>query len=559
MKNFNPTLFIFLFLFSFQVKAQTISNTPPAGTIRTAAEWEEIQALVVTWTDYKSVLAEIIRYAQEECKVIVHCTNANTAQNELVSTYGVPVGPNVIFKVQPYNTLWIRDYGANTAYINDVDSLFLVDWKYNRPSRTKDDTIPRGYARLLNINLVQTTTSPNQVIHTGGNFMSDGLGTAFSSELVLDENPTQSETAINSIMLNYMGIDRYIKMVTLPYDGIHHIDMHMKLLDEETLLIGQYPTGISDGPQIEANLLYVIDNFNSVFETPYKIIRIVQPPDDLNKYPSQNGDYRTYSNAVFVNKTVLLPIYEEKYDTTALRIWRESLPGFRVIGIDCNSIIPASGAIHCITHSVGVNDPMLIVHQPLHDTYDTANDYLVSASLQHRSGINQAKLFYTIDTTQAYSEVPMTLFNSATNQWTATIPAQAAGTEVFYFIQGIAESGKTQFRPISAPEGYWSFNVLDSGSVITFQQEIMDKLFEVEAYPNPSKGITCIPVRSDVAMNVDLSVLDVSGRMVEQIAISKISSGESRFYINTTNWSAGMYFIRAQTPYGSRMQKLMVR
>jgi len=230
-----------------------------------------------------------------------------------------------------------------------------------------------------------------------------------------------------------------------------------------------------------------------------------------------------------------------------------------VIGIDCNSIIPASGAIHCITHSVGVNDPMLIVHQPLHDTYDTANDYLVSASLQHRSGINQAKLFYTIDTTQAYSEVPMTLFNSATNQWTATIPAQAAGTEVFYFIQGIAESGKTQFRPISAPEGYWSFNVLDSGSVITFQQEIMDKLFEVEAYPNPSKGITCIPVRSDVAMNVDLSVLDVSGRMVEQIAISKISSGESRFYINTTNWSADMYFIRAQTPYGSRMQKLMVR
>lgn len=36
-----------------------------------------------------------------------------------------------------------------------------------------------------------------------------------------------------------MGIERYIKMQTLPYDGIHHIDMHMKLLDEETLLVGQ--------------------------------------------------------------------------------------------------------------------------------------------------------------------------------------------------------------------------------------------------------------------------------------------------------------------------------
>lgn len=38
-----------------------------------------------------------------------------------------------------------------------------------------------------------------------------------------------------------MGIDRYIKMDELPYDGIHHIDMHMKLLDEETLLVGEYP------------------------------------------------------------------------------------------------------------------------------------------------------------------------------------------------------------------------------------------------------------------------------------------------------------------------------
>ena len=38
-----------------------------------------------------------------------------------------------------------------------------------------------------------------------------------------------------------MGINRYITMPTLPYDGIHHIDMHMKLLDEETLLVGEYP------------------------------------------------------------------------------------------------------------------------------------------------------------------------------------------------------------------------------------------------------------------------------------------------------------------------------
>lgn len=540
-------------------KAQTISDVPPTGIIRTAAEWEEIQALVVTWTSYKPLLAEIIRYAQEECKVIVHCTNAATTQNELTATYGVPIGPNVIFKVQPYNTLWIRDYGANTAYINDVDSLFLVDWKYNRPTRIKDDTIPRGYARALNLNLVQTITNPNQLIHTGGNFMCDGQGTAFSSNLVLDENPTQNETQINATMLNYMGIDRYIKMQILPYDGIHHIDMHMKLLDEETLLIGQYPQGISDGPQIEANMLYVLDNYNSTFDSPYKIVRVVQPPDDLNRYPSQNGDYRTYANAVFVNKTVLLPFYEERYDTTALRIWRESLPGYRVIGLDCNDIIAASGAIHCITHSVGVNDPLLITHQALNNTYDTQNPYLVSSIIQHRSGIQQAKVYYTIDTTQAYNELPMTLMNSATNQWEASIPPQLAGSTIYYYIQAFSESGKIQVRPIVAPEGWWKFLVLDSSLVTSFQNVLLDELFHVEAFPNPSKGITCIPVNSSIPLSYTLSILNAQGQLITRFDKAEKKSGEKREYVNTQTWDSGVYFIRLETKYGSRIQKLIVR
>ena len=51
-----------------------------------------------------------------------------------------------------------------------------------------------------------------------------------------------------------MGISTYIKMETLPYDQIHHIDMHMKLLDEETILVGEYPEGKLMVPQIEANI-----------------------------------------------------------------------------------------------------------------------------------------------------------------------------------------------------------------------------------------------------------------------------------------------------------------
>ena len=62
-----------------------------------------------------------------------------------------------------------------------------------------------------------------------------------------------------------------------------------------------------------------------------------------------------------------MPFYREEYDTIAQRIYEEALPGYNIVGIDCdnngNNIISLSGAIHCITHSVGVNDPLLISYK----------------------------------------------------------------------------------------------------------------------------------------------------------------------------------------------------
>ena len=104
---------------------------------------------------------------------------------------------------------------------------------------------------------MHNTTCPWDLMATGGNFMSDGMGTAFSSELIVDENSggyvwegfdgnVYSDHTIEEInnTLEIHGIDNYING-KLPYDGIHHIDMH-KLLNEETLLIAEYP-GVADG------------------------------------------------------------------------------------------------------------------------------------------------------------------------------------------------------------------------------------------------------------------------------------------------------------------------
>ena len=456
----------------------TVFTDPPSFSVRTMAEWEEVQALTIAWEGYEPILTEIVRNAVEECNVIIACSDPNQVQNYLLNE-NVDIS-NVQYLNVNTNSIWMRDYGQNTVYQNDVDSIYLVDWVYNRP-RPYDDAFPEELSDYLNIDLFQTSESPYEIVATGGNFMSDGFGTAFSSELIMDENdgtgpynsvnyPNHSEQEIDDIMAQFMGIENYIKMPVLPYDAIHHIDMHMKLLDEETLLVSEYPDGISDGPQIEANLQYILDNFTTKYGTPFNVIRIPSPPSTSGAYPGSqpgnttDGYYRTYTNSVFINETVLVPFYREEYDTIAQRIYEEALPGYNIVGIDCdnagNNIIALSGAIHCITHTVGVNDPLLISYKQIDDVClddpDGTPYVPINALVKHKSGINNVNFNYRSEGENQFTIISMQDANGD-DLWEAVMTFDF-NSNVEYFISATSNSGKEQVRPITAPEGFYSFS-----------------------------------------------------------------------------------------------------
>ncbi len=430
------------------------SNVPPVSPVRTMAEWEELDGIIITWTSYQSILRLIVSHAQKEGLVYIVCSDSNTVKNYL-SSGSVPLY-NLRFLIAPFNSVWVRDYGPWTIYTNSADSIKLVDWKYNRP-RPNDDNISVHFANFTGLPLYQTTVSPNDMIHTGGNFMVDGHGTGFSSKLILNENPGKTEAQIDTIMRRFMGIKRFIKMENLPYDGIHHIDMHMKLLDEETLLVGEYPQGVSDGPQIEANLQYVLNNFLTCYGRPFKVVRIPMPPDQFGRWPSGGGYYRTYTNSVIVNKTVIVPTYEEFYDTTALRIYREAMPGYTIVGVNSNSSIPASGAIHCITKEIGVSEPVFISHKYYSGVVEHHDSYEVKAFIKTAQGINNAYLYWSTDTTAGFQSLQMT--QAAGDTFVSFIPQQGANTKVFYYISASSNSGRTVVKPLVAPRGTYQFIV----------------------------------------------------------------------------------------------------
>ena len=146
---------------------------PPTEPVRTMAEWEEVEYLVLTWEpSFQNILRQIVAAAVIECHVVITTQNQSSVSNYL-SGAGIDLS-RVIFMDENWDSIWIRDYAGNTVYSNDVGTRALTDWIYNRP-RPNDNVMPSAHAALLDLPIYITNTGTNDLVNTGGNFMSDGL------------------------------------------------------------------------------------------------------------------------------------------------------------------------------------------------------------------------------------------------------------------------------------------------------------------------------------------------------------------------------------------------
>lgn len=537
----------------FQFTSSRLSP-PPSGPVRAAAEWEEVEYLLVTWNpSYPNILRQIVQAGVQECKVIITTQNQASVSNYLTAN-GVDL-TNVTFLNVPWDSIWIRDYAGNTIYSDDVGELALTDWIYNRP-RPNDDVMPIAHANTAGIPIYTTNSGSNDLVNTGGNYMSDGLGNAFASNLILDENAAgnpygvsvKTEAQIDGIMQQYMGINRFVKMETLPYDVIHHIDMHMKLLDEETILVSKYPPGVADGPQIEANIQYVLDNFESPFGTPYEIEWIDAPPSQAGNYPDTGGPYNTYSNAVFVNKTIMVPTYRPEVDAPALAKIQELLPGYNVVGIDVDNpgenLINSLGAIHCITHTIGVSDPLWIVHQPI-DEANAGSTLTVEAMINHISGVAQAKLFWREEGATTYNETEMAPSNG--DNWAVDFTIPNSPINIEYYIWAKAISGKELNRPIVAPEGYWTIQV-GNLSIDEWAQNHISA-----AYPNPTTGKVSFNMNA-VQGQVSVKIHNLLGQKLYE---TNVENGNGKVTLDLNPTWQGTLLVTFEGDFGKIFRKIL--
>jgi agmatine/peptidylarginine deiminase len=534
-----------------EIGKEHIVTDPPGEWVETPGEFESLKGVFITWIYgwYNSVFREIAREVVGVSKLYIIVGSSGEQNN--ITTYlqnnGIPLD-SVVFYIWPRNSVWSRDYGPWFMRKQD-NNEGIVDFIYNRP-RPQDDTIPWRIGQAWGISVYG---SP--VEHAGGNFMVDGLGTGFASTLIYEENPSYTPEQIDSLMLEYSGLEQFIVLQKMNTEYTGHIDLWTKILNDTLVMVGEYAPG-------HANYTLLNQNADSITRCknregyPYRVVRMPMPWSISNAPPS-------YLNSLFVNNKVLVPLWNEAEDTTALFIYEQALPDHEIVGIDCSSMSGSGGAIHCITMQAPSAKFIHIHHYPLTDTEDTLNPYRVRAQITTSSSLltDSTIIFYKINS-GSYNTTPLTPVIDTPGVYAGYIPAQSGGDTVYYYILAKNTDGVRRTSPINVPLHIYSFIV--GANVITEENTTSVKVrHRFSAFPNPSHRELTFSVSLHERTYLRIEIYNVLGQKMKVIIDKTLKSGnydiEWNFHDNRNQELAqGAYFYRVITDKEVKTGKILL-
>ncbi|RKY20980.1 MAG: hypothetical protein DRQ55_05915 [Planctomycetota bacterium] len=327
--------------------ASSWANAPSSGFMASPPEYTPCDGVVFRWgSGWNSVVNQCVARLtgdpshDEQAWVVVSSTEQQVNAESAFLAAGADLS-KVNFSIEPSDSIWLRDYGPH--FVWQSGALTIADSHYY-PSRPNDNFIPTRLAE----GSFSVPPYAMPLYYSGGNFQPGPSRSGFVTSLINQDNPTLANAEIEALYQAYQGIDTLHIFPRLPgsVDGTGHIDMWMYLVDEDTVVISEFQPGSNQTAiDITTNAVPYMEALG------FEVIRT----------PAWNAGstHYTYANAFRVNDRIFVPIYgpgNSDYlddDNAALQAWRQAAgSGVEIVAINCYSIIPASGAIHCIMMQV---------------------------------------------------------------------------------------------------------------------------------------------------------------------------------------------------------------
>lgn len=416
------------------------------ANIWTPAEYDPVKGVLYRYftSQWPTVVAECVAKLTNDPTTdeIAYVTVTNASQQSSAVTQFTAAGANlsrVVFLTVPGDSVWMRDYGPhfvfNGAGISN-GALSIVDSHYY-PSRTLDNFVPT----LVAEDFLGLHNTHMPLYYSGGNFQGGPNRSGFVTALVNLDNPGSAgfdSTFIADLYNQYQGIDTLHIMPQLPFsvDGTGHIDMWMYLIDPEHVIISEFIPG--------SNATAITVTNNAVPYMQNLGFSVYRP-----KAWNVGSTHYTYANAYRVNNRIFIPVYGTSTvaggnaayndeDIESISIWNQAVgnsgtapydqvdfsrPKVTIVPIQCNGIIPAAGAIHCIVKQVprhGATIPEVFVKTPSSGDIwlaGTTRTITWASSDENNAAIPSYTLSYSLNGGVTWTEIATTTNRSSYN-WT---------------------------------------------------------------------------------------------------------------------------------------------
>ncbi len=259
--------------------------------------------------------------------------------------------PNVQLWDIPTNDCWIRDHGP-TFLSAGAQPPALLDWQYNAwggkyPPYDQDNAVPARIAEQTG----RRRFALNVVLE-GGSIEGNGRGSMLVNDAcVLNTNRNASLTpaAAEAVFRDNLSIDHVIWLHNIDLVGDDtdgHIDQLARFANPHTVLYAACEDATDPNFASLARLRAQLNDAVDQNGAPLQLRPLPIPSplfQDGQRLPA------SYCNYYVANGVVIVPLFDDPHDATAMATLADCFPDREIVGIRAIDLVWGLGAFHCAT------------------------------------------------------------------------------------------------------------------------------------------------------------------------------------------------------------------
>ena len=289
---------------------------------------------------YADVARAIAQF--EPVSMVVHPDHTKSARTQL--------GADIEIVALPIDDCWIRDSGP-TFLKREDGGLSGVSWRFNAWGR-KHEPYDADDALAGRVLAYEEAEIVRSVLHCeGGSLACDGDGTLIVTETSLlhpNRNPGLSKAWVEQELLRMLDLE---KVVWLPGDPLDletdgHVDGMCCFVRPGVVMFEYNPDPDDLHGRILADNLAALKSQTDARGRSFEVIPI---PEAYDVEATSEIFARSYINFALANGGVVMPTFGRPSSDEARAAVARAFPDRRIVTVDVGAVVPAGGAIHCIT------------------------------------------------------------------------------------------------------------------------------------------------------------------------------------------------------------------